>query len=121
MGHIIVRLLQALLPSDAPPEPLAIDERLQPVSRVRLARIDDPRHSYRLLGLGGAAVGDDFEPLVMATTDLPPGSGVHIDVHGLMLATPEAAYAFGDALDRLEQRQLRVRVVGLRPTAMAFA
>ncbi len=93
----------------------ALDEATRQHARLTVNVVDDPRGTMRLLGVRGPLVPDTISALAAALDDVPDGMSLHLDVSDATITSPAAIEQVEHLVDQLEQRRVRIRIVGLDP------
>jgi len=84
-----------------------------PRSALVLGVIDDPDRSMRLLSVRGGLTGDSIPALADAFAEVPNSATLHLDLTDVELAHGAVITRLGALLDALEDRNVRMRIVGL--------
>ena len=122
-------------PSDAAPRPMLTGWRrlwaaLRPAklgSRITYAEtstaaaentlvlgvIDDPELAMRLLSVRGSVSATSLEALASAFGEVGDGSRLHVDLTDAEFSDPSVTSALAGLLDELDDRRVRLRIVGL--------
>jgi hypothetical protein len=83
------------------------------LGRLVLGVIDDPDLSMRLLSVRGGLTAVSITALVDALGELPDHAMLHLDLSDVEFANRAVIARLGAMLDALEDRGVRVRIVGL--------
>jgi hypothetical protein len=89
-------------PPAAPPPPALV-----------LGVIDDPERLFRLLSVRGALTADSITSLADAFAEVPNCAMLHLDLTDAALADASVIARLGALIDALEDRTVRIRIVGL--------
>lgn len=113
----LVRRIRAgvrrLRPSAAHQSPLG--GRLETQPELVLGIIDDPELAMRLLSARGLVTATTVDWLARALREVPTGAILHLDLTDAEFTESAALATLGAVLDSLEDRLVRIRIVGLRP------
>ena len=99
-------------PPSAPSQPAPI---AQPA--LILGVIDDPERPFRLLSVRGALTADSITSLADAFAEVPDYSLLHLDLTDVHFADARVVPHLGALIDTLEDRTVRIRIVGLAQLA----
>jgi anti-anti-sigma regulatory factor len=83
--------------------------------------VDDPHGRGRLLGVRGPITSTTPSQLLAVTDDLDDGVRLHLDLTGASIRSAQALVGLESAIDELERRGVRLRVVGVDPAHPALA
>jgi hypothetical protein len=75
----------------------------------------DPETTMQLMGLRGRLDGSTISSLAIAFSGVPDGISLHLDVTDVTIAEPGVITHLERLIDHLEQRYVRLRVVGFDP------
>jgi hypothetical protein len=75
--------------------------------------IDDPELSMRLLSVRGRVTASSFEAVARALDEIRDHDMLHLDMTDAAFSDQVVVRAVGRLLDELEDRQVRIRIVGL--------
>jgi anti-anti-sigma regulatory factor len=89
--------------------------RLETQPELVLGIIDDPELSMRLLSARGVVTASTVDWLARALREVPTGAILHLDLTDAEFTESAALATLGAVLDSLEDRLVRIRIVGLRP------
>ena len=78
-----------------------------------LGVIDDPDRSMRLLSVRGGLTAVSIAALADAFTEIPDYAVLHLDLTDVEFANAAVVTRLGAMLDALEDRTIRIRIVGL--------
>jgi hypothetical protein len=90
----------------AEPSPVAF-------GRLVLGVIDDPDLSMRLLSVRGGLSAASITALADALAEIPDHAMLHVDLNDVEFANRAVITRLGAMLDALEDRGVRIRIVGL--------
>jgi hypothetical protein len=80
--------------------------------------IDDPELSMRLMSLRGQITMGTIDAVETAFDEVVDGAILHVDVTDAEFSDPLAFLHIERLVDQLEDRRVRIRMVGLNPTAI---
>jgi hypothetical protein len=83
------------------------------VERLVLGVIDDPDRSMRLLSVRGSLTPMSITALAEAVSEIPAHAMLHLDLTDVEFANAAVIARLGAMLDVLEERGVRIRIVGL--------
>ena len=83
------------------------------VERLVLGVIDDPDQSMRLLSVRGSLSAFSITALAEALGEIPGHAKLHLDLNDVEFANAAVIARLGAMLDVLEERGVRIRIVGL--------
>ena len=90
------------------------DESSPPVlGRLVLGVIDDPDLSMRLLSVRGGLTAVSITALAEALGEIPDHAMLHLDLNDVEFANAAVVTRLGAMIDALEDRGIRIRIVGL--------
>ena len=78
-----------------------------------LSVIDDPERPMRLLSVRGALTADSITSLADAFAEVPNCAMLHLDLTDGEFADASVIARLGELVDALEDRTVRIRIVGL--------
>ena len=78
-----------------------------------LGVIDDPELAMRLLSVRGSVNTTSLEALASAFGEVRDGSRLHVDLTDAEFSDPSVTSALAGLLDELDDRRVRLRIVGL--------
>ena len=78
-----------------------------------LGVIDDPERPMRLLSVRGALTADSITSLADAFAEVPSWAMLHLDLTDAECADAGVIARLGELVDALEDRTVRIRIVGL--------
>ena len=90
---------------------------LMPQPALILGVIDDPERPFRLLSVRGALTADSITSLADAFAEVPDYSLLHLDLTDVHFADARVVAHLGALIDTLEDRTVRIRIVGLAQLA----
>jgi hypothetical protein len=85
----------------------------QVVERLVLGVIDDPDRSMRLLSVRGSLTPVSITALADAVSEIPGHAMLHLDLTDVEFTNAAVIARLGAMLDALEERGVRIRIVGL--------
>jgi MFS superfamily sulfate permease-like transporter len=91
----------------------AAEPSASPLGRLVLGVIDDPELSMRLLSVRGGLTAASISALAQALAEVPDHAMLHLDLSDVEFANTSVISKLGLMLDVLEDRGVRVRIVGL--------
>ena len=91
-------------------------ERAATWDNLVIGIIDDPELSMRLMSLRGQISATTINPLATAFAEVRDGAILHVDVTDAVFADSLAFAEVERLIDDLEDRRVRLRMVGLRPS-----
>ena len=100
-----VRLGGRITYADAPPTPAE--------TSLVVGVVDDPDLAMRLLSVRGQVDPASLEVLATAFGEIRDGSRLHLDLTDAEFTDPSVASALAGLLDDLDDRRVRLRIVGL--------
>jgi hypothetical protein len=83
------------------------------LGRLVLGVIDDPDLSMRLLSVRGGLTAVSITALADALSEIPDRAMLHLDLNDVEFANAVVITRLGAMLDALEDRGVRIRIVGL--------
>ena len=83
------------------------------LGRLVLGVIDDPDLSIRLLSVRGGLTAVSITALADALGEVPDHSMLHLDLNDVEFANAAVVTRLGAMVDALEDRGVRIRIVGL--------
>jgi hypothetical protein len=81
--------------------------------RLVLGVIDDPDLAMRLLSVRGGLTAVSIAALADALAETPDRALLHLDLNDVEFANPAIIRRLGGLIDALEDRGVRIRIVGL--------
>jgi hypothetical protein len=81
--------------------------------RLVLGVIDDPDLSMRLLSVRGGLTAVSITALADALSEIPNDAMLHLDLNDVEFANAAVIARLGAMLDTLEDRGVRIRIVGI--------
>ena len=78
-----------------------------------LGVIDDPERPMRLLSVRGGLTAGSIAALANAFAEVPDCAMLHLDLTDVEFADPSVVARLGALVDTLEDRTVRIRIVGL--------
>lgn len=100
---------------------LALDQAAQQPVPLIVNIVDDPAGNMRLIGVRGTLTPDTVGVLADALLGVPDGVSLHLDVSDAAIGGPAVVERIEHLVDRLEQRRVRIRIVGLDPRHPALS
>ena len=88
-------------------------ESAPPLGRLVLGVIDDPDLAMRLLSVRGGLTAVSIMALGDALAEIPDHAMLHLDLSDVEFANAAVITRLGRMLDKLEDRGIRIRIVGL--------
>jgi len=123
IGHILQTIhagLRRVLGWASPSRPLGgrieFTERPATSDNLVIGIIDDPELSMRLMSLRGLISASTISPLATAFAEVRDGAILHVDVTDAVFTDSLALAEVERLIDDLEDRRVRLRMVGLRPS-----
>jgi anti-anti-sigma regulatory factor len=99
----------------------AIDEAALHQPRLILNVVDDPKGTMQLIGVRGPLTLDTVGTLAEALFAVRDGLALHLDVSDASIGGPAVVEQVEHLIDQLEQRRVRIRIVGLDPRHPALS
>jgi hypothetical protein len=85
---------------------------------VVIGIIHDPERTMRLVSVRGRVTSGNFASVAAALEEIDDASTVHLDLTDAEFASAITCARFGRILDELEDRSVKVRIVGLQSTPL---
>jgi hypothetical protein len=85
---------------------------------VVIGVIHDPERTMRLVSVRGRVTSTNFASVAAALEEIDDAATVHLDLTDAEFASAITCARFGRMLDDLEDRSVKVRIVGLHSTPL---
>ena len=85
---------------------------------VVIGVVHDPERTMRLVSVRGRVTSSNFASVAAALDEIDDAGTVHLDLTDAEFASAVTCARFGRILDQLEDRYVKIRIVGLHSTPL---